>query len=81
MAFDQDTIDALAWLREGWDGDNSQRAIEAFATLDNAGVFRAVDEQTNYGAPEEIPGTWCDGYDSSGDKCGKSMHHKGQCAH
>lgn len=30
---------------------------------------------------EEIPGTWCDGYDTNGDKCGKSMHHKGQCAH
>jgi hypothetical protein len=81
MAFDRDTIEALAWLRQGWDGDNSERAIAAFATLDNAEVFRALDEQTGYAAPEEIPGTWCGGYDSSGDRCGRSMHHKGDCAH
>ena len=36
-------IEALAWLRKGWDGDNSERAITAFETLDTAGVFAAVD--------------------------------------
>jgi hypothetical protein len=41
-------IDSLAWLRNGWDGDNSEQAITAFQTLDNAGVFQQVDEQTGY---------------------------------
>lgn len=37
-------IRALAWLRKGWDGDNSERAIEAFNTLDNADLFADLDQ-------------------------------------
>lgn len=40
----EEQIEALAWLRKGWDGDNSERAIEAFNTLDSGGVFAALDE-------------------------------------
>jgi hypothetical protein len=54
MAYTNEVIEALAWLRKGWDGDNSERAITAFETLDNAGVFRAMDEQTGYAPAEEI---------------------------
>jgi hypothetical protein len=54
MAYTNEVIEALAWLRRGWDGDNSERAITAFETLDNAGVFRAMDEQTGYAPAEEI---------------------------
>ncbi len=43
-----EVIGALAWLRKGWDGDNSEAAITAFDTLDNAGVFREIDEATGY---------------------------------
>jgi hypothetical protein len=28
-----------------------------------------------------IPGTWCTSYDSNGDKCGRSNHHRGDCRH
>jgi hypothetical protein len=42
----EEAVEALAWLRKGWDGDNSERAITALETLDNAGVFRELDEQT-----------------------------------
>jgi hypothetical protein len=54
MAYTNEVIEALAWLRKGWDGDNSERAITAFETLDNAGVFRELDEQTDYTPAEEI---------------------------
>jgi hypothetical protein len=54
MAYSNDVIEALAWLRKGWDGDNSERAITALETLDNAGVFRELDEQTGYAPAEEI---------------------------
>lgn len=49
-----DVIEALAWLRKGWDGDNSERAITALETLDSAGVFRELDEQTGRAPAEEI---------------------------
>jgi hypothetical protein len=54
MAYSNEVIEALAWLRKGWDGDNSERAITSFETLDNAGVFRELDEQTGYTPAEEI---------------------------
>lgn len=54
MAYNNEVIEALAWLRKGWDGDNSARAITAFEALDNAGVFRELDEQTDYAPAEEI---------------------------
>jgi hypothetical protein len=54
MEFSTEVIEALAWLRKGWDGDNSERAITAFETLDNAGVFKSLDEQTGYTPAEEI---------------------------
>jgi hypothetical protein len=37
-------VEALAWLRKGWNGDNSERAIMAFDTLDNAGVYKSIEE-------------------------------------
>lgn len=52
--YEQDVIDALAWLRSGWDGDNSERAIKAFETLDNAGVFSDLDEQADYAPAVDI---------------------------
>jgi len=45
-----EVIEALAWLRKGWDGDNSERAIMALDTLDNAGVFAAIDAAARYDA-------------------------------
>jgi hypothetical protein len=54
MAYSNEVIEALAWLRKGWDGDNSERAITAFDALDNAGVFKSLDEQTGYTPAEEI---------------------------
>lgn len=47
-------IQGLAWLRSGWGGDNSVKAIEAFEALDNAGVFAALDEQTDYASAEDV---------------------------
>lgn len=52
--YNENVIKALAWLRSGWDGDNSVKAIEAFNTLDNAGVFMALDEQSDYAEPGVI---------------------------
>lgn len=52
--YTDDVLQALAWLRSGWDGDNSVKAIEAFETLDNAGVFSDLDEQTDYAPAVEI---------------------------
>lgn len=54
MAYNDDVIQALARLRNGWDGENRVEAIEAFNTLDNAGVFQEIDEQTEYESPKEI---------------------------
>jgi hypothetical protein len=56
MAFDQKTIEALAHLRLGarcglgLEGDMR----DAFEALDNAGVFAALDEQTDYASAEDI---------------------------
>lgn len=55
MAYNDDVIQALEFLRNGWDGENSVEAIEAFTTLDNAGVFQEIDEQTAYG--ESVSGS------------------------
>lgn len=55
MAYNDDVIQALEFLRNGWDGENSVEAIEAFNTLDNAGVFQEIDEQTAYG--ESVSGS------------------------
>lgn len=56
MAYDQKTIEALATLRlasrTGLDLDGPVR--EAFDTLDNAGVFAALDEQNDYASAEDI---------------------------
>jgi hypothetical protein len=52
--FSPEVIQALAWLRAGWDGDNSEQAIAAFSALDNAGVFAALDEQTDYASAVKI---------------------------
>jgi hypothetical protein len=46
-------IEALAWLRNGWDGDNSEKAIEAFEMFDNAGIFAAIDAVTKCTCPPD----------------------------
>lgn len=42
----EELAEALRFLRDGWDGDNSERAIEAFTKLDKAGVYDFIDEET-----------------------------------
>lgn len=57
-----EVIAALTFLRNGWDGGNSVAAIEAFSTLDNAGIFRPVDEATGYDVdpgPERVSKCTC----------------------
>ena len=48
---DQKVIDALRLLRDtaayGWSGMNP-KTVDAFNTLDNAGIFREIDEATGY---------------------------------
>ena len=48
---DQKVIDALRLLRDtaayGWSGMNP-KTVDAFHTLDNAGIFRKIDEATGY---------------------------------
>ena len=61
-----EVIAALTWLRNGWDGDNSVQAIQAFDTLDNAGVFAEIDQATGYNTdpvasdPPVDPAEWGD---------------------
>jgi hypothetical protein len=43
----EEQIEALAWLRKGWNGDNSERAINAFNILDDGDVFADLDEERN----------------------------------
>lgn len=56
MSFDPKVIEALAHLRlagrTGLGLEDSAR--DAFETLDNAGVFAALDEQADYAAAEDI---------------------------
>lgn len=47
MNITPEVVEALAWLRKGWDGDNSERAITCLETLDDAGVFQAIDDFTD----------------------------------
>lgn len=56
MTYDPKVIEALAKLRHAADhsDDISHPLARAFKTLDNAGVFAALDEQTDYAAAEEI---------------------------
>lgn len=66
-----EVIAALKWLRNGWDGDNSEQAIQALNILDNAGVFAAVDEATGYDVnPEQRV-----------SKCTCSQLHRGKESH
>lgn len=51
--FDQKTINALATIRLYAAGQNRD-VRQAFNTLDNAGVFAALDEQTDYASAEDI---------------------------
>ena len=44
MHITPEMIEALDWLRSGWDGDNSERAITAFEVLDNAGLYKEIDD-------------------------------------
>ena len=68
-----EVIEALAWLRKGWDGDNSERAITCLDILDNAGIFAAIDEVTGYDVnPEQVSKCTCDELD---DRNG--AHHHG----
>jgi hypothetical protein len=55
MAYTPEVIEALATLRNY--AKHSMVAgpvCEAIETLDNAGVFRELDQQTNYAPAEEI---------------------------
>jgi hypothetical protein len=64
MSFDPKVIEALAWLREfaarnrhpiSMIGvEQAERVVQAINALDNAGVFAALDEQTDYASAEEI---------------------------
>jgi hypothetical protein len=63
----EEQIEALAWLRKGWNGDNSERAINAFNILDDGDVFADLDEERNDREAEasrikvtvrEVPGGW-----------------------
>lgn len=51
--FDPKTIEALATLRQYAAGERRD-VRQAFNTLDNAGVFAALDEQTDYASAEEV---------------------------
>lgn len=46
--YDKDVINALAFLRAYMKIDAHRQVQRAFDTLDNAGVFAALDEQTGY---------------------------------
>lgn len=58
MSFDPKVIEALAVLRTFTGSGGSQilqgQVVQAINTLDNAGVFAALDEQTDYASAEEI---------------------------
>lgn len=58
MSFDPKVIEALALLRTFTGPGGGQilqgQVVQAINTLDNAGVFSALDEQTDYASAEEI---------------------------
>jgi hypothetical protein len=53
MSFDPKVIAALAEVRKYASGQNRD-VRRALNTLDNAGVFAALDEQTDYASAEEV---------------------------
>jgi hypothetical protein len=53
MSFDQKTINALARLRHAAMNAPALSKVD-FEVLDDAGVFAALDEQTDYASAEEI---------------------------
>lgn len=56
MTYSDETIKALAWIRKATSEGmlRTSKLGDAFRTLDNAGVFAALDEQTDYASAEEI---------------------------
>lgn len=52
--FDRKVINALAYLRAHAALDARENVQKAINTLDDAGVFAALDEQTDYASAEEI---------------------------
>ncbi|MFF1701262.1 hypothetical protein [Streptomyces sp. NPDC058252] len=56
MAYSNEVVEALATLRQAakHSDEISNRLARAFDKLDNAGVFRELDEQTDYAPAEEI---------------------------
>lgn len=56
MSYSNDVIEALARLRDAAasSDDISNVLARAFQKLDNAGVFAALDEQTDYAAAETV---------------------------
>jgi hypothetical protein len=55
MTYSDETIQALAFLRETVaTGEGTPEIRKAFNILDDAGVFAALDEQTDYAPAEEI---------------------------
>lgn len=54
MSYSNDVIEALAYLRSSWIETDHGSAVEAFNVLDNAGVFAALDKQTDYASAEMV---------------------------
>jgi len=52
--YDQNVITALAFLRAHAKVDARPAVQRAIETLDNAGVFATLDEQTDYASAEDI---------------------------
>lgn len=51
MAYNDEVIQALAWIRRATSEGMlaKSKLAECFNALDNAGVFQQIDEQTGYG--------------------------------
>lgn len=75
MKITPEVIEALSRLRQEVAGYAGADLMDAFSTLDNAGVFAAIDEATGYDvdpAPERVSKCTC-----SGLQLGKFQHFDG----
>lgn len=82
---DRDGAYASIELR-GLTADQAERVLRALTTphTDPAPHENTPAEPNSVdrvASPRGIPGTWCDGFDSNGDRCGLSLHHEGRCLH
>ncbi len=60
--------------RQGRDASGTWQTVLTPAALQYSRVLRAAEIPAH-----GIPGTWCDGYDTAGDPCGRSLLHQGDC--